>query len=85
MFALAGTPWLIILGLAAEPYYAAVILADPHQVAVGRIAYGVALAICTVAGLADRRSRGQYRSRPSEDGQRWAELVPPRPLQRPSF
>jgi hypothetical protein len=47
--ALAGAPWLIILGLAAEPYYATVILADPHQVAAGRIAYGAALVVALAA------------------------------------
>jgi hypothetical protein len=42
---LAGAPWLMVLGLAAEPYYAAVILAQRHQVAAGRIGYAVALGI----------------------------------------
>ena len=38
--ALAGLPWLVVLGLAAEPYYAAIILADPHQSRPARIGYG---------------------------------------------
>lgn len=41
---LVGAPWLLLPALFAEPYYAAVILADPHQVAAGRTAYGAALA-----------------------------------------
>ena len=41
---LAGAPELMLPALAAEPYYAAVILADRHQVAVGRAAYLLALA-----------------------------------------
>ena len=40
--ALAGAPWLTLPALCAEPYYAAVILADRHQVAIGRAAYGTA-------------------------------------------
>jgi hypothetical protein len=53
--ALAGAPWLVVLGLAAEPYYAAVILADPHQVAAGRLGYGLALAACAAAITTGRR------------------------------
>jgi hypothetical protein len=53
--ALAGAPWLVILGLAAEPYYASVILAEPHQVAAGRAAYGVALVVAVVAVMTWRR------------------------------
>jgi hypothetical protein len=53
--ALAGAPWLVILGLAAEPYYATVILADPHQVAVGRTAYGVALVVAVAAFITWRQ------------------------------
>jgi hypothetical protein len=53
--ALAGAPWLVVLGLAAEPYYAAVILADSHQVAAGRLGYGLALAVCVAAITTGRR------------------------------
>ncbi len=48
---LAGIPWLIVVGLAAEPYYAAVILNDPHQVAAGQLSYGIALALVLGLGL----------------------------------
>jgi hypothetical protein len=56
---LAGAPWLMVLGFAAEPYYAAVILADPHQVAAGRVGYGVALGVVIGFGLARLRRRRQ--------------------------
>jgi hypothetical protein len=59
--ALTGRSWLVALGLAAEPYYAAVILADPHQVAAGRISYGVALTIITGFGLVELRRRVRHR------------------------
>jgi glycosyl transferase family 87 len=61
--ALAGIPWLVIVGLAAEPYYAAVILNDPHQVAAGRISYGIALALMVGFGFWSLR-----RARPSCKG-----------------
>jgi hypothetical protein len=67
--ALAGAPWLVILGLAAEPYYATVILADPHQVAAGRAAYGVALVVALAAVMTWR----QQTVRP-------AERIGPRPV-----
>ena len=35
----------------AEPYYAAVVLDDPHQVAAGRLSYGIALALMLGSGL----------------------------------
>jgi hypothetical protein len=60
--ALAGLPWLVVLGLAAEPYYAAVILADPHQVAAGRVCYGSALVLLIAFGLVDLRRRRDHRS-----------------------
>jgi hypothetical protein len=55
---LVRAPWLVTLALLAEVYYAAVILADPHQVAIGRLCYGAALLVM-VAGvvLAHRRGR----------------------------
>ena len=56
---LAGAPWLMVLGFAAEPYYAAVVLADPHQVAAGRVGYGVALGVTTWFGLQRLRRRRQ--------------------------
>jgi hypothetical protein len=59
--ALAGRPWLVVLGLAAEPYYAAVILAAPHQVAAGRISYGLAFVIVACFRLVDVRRRTQAR------------------------
>jgi hypothetical protein len=58
---LAGAPWLAVLGLAAEPYYATIILNDPHQVAAGSLAYGVALA--TVVGLTVAAVRPSFRAR----------------------
>jgi hypothetical protein len=45
---LVGTPWLAVVGLLAEPYYAAVILDAPHQVAIGRICYGLATLILVI-------------------------------------
>jgi Glycosyltransferase family 87 len=59
--ALAGRPWLVVLGLAAEPYYATVILADPHQVAAGRVGYGAALVVIVGYGVAGLRRRRQDR------------------------
>jgi hypothetical protein len=61
---LAGAPWLLTLGLAAEPYYAAVILADPHQVAVGRIVYGLALAVVLYSTFTWKADRRLSRPRP---------------------
>jgi hypothetical protein len=61
--AMAGLPWLVVLGMAAEPYYAAIILADPHQVAAGRIGYGVGLMVVTGFGLVGLRRRLEGRSR----------------------
>jgi hypothetical protein len=68
--ALAGAPWLVILGLAAEPYYATVILADPHRVAAGRTAYGVALVVAIAAVMSGRRRTV-----------RSAEQIEPRPVE----
>jgi hypothetical protein len=54
---LAGAPWLLVIGLAAEAYYAAVILSDPHQVVAGQLAYGFALSvIVAAAGLSAART-----------------------------
>jgi len=49
-------PWMLAVALAAEPYYAAVILNDPHQVAIGRICYGAALLV-VLAGTWVHRHR----------------------------
>ena len=57
--ALAGLPALVVLGLAAEPYYAAIILDDPHQIAAGRISYGVALVLVIAFGLVVRQRQGR--------------------------
>ena len=57
--ALAGLPWLAVLGLAAEPYYAAIVLADAHQVAAGRISYGAAFLLMAGFGLFEIRRRGR--------------------------
>ena len=58
--ALAGAPWLLILGLAGETYYANTVLNDPHQLAYGRLAYGVALVtIVYCAAVTLRQSRSQ--------------------------
>jgi hypothetical protein len=38
-------PWLVAPALLAEIYYAAVILNEPHQVAIGRLCYGAALVV----------------------------------------
>jgi hypothetical protein len=70
--ALAGAPWLVILGLAAEPYYATVILADRHQVAAGRSAYAVALVVA-IAAVMTWRQRTVHA----------AERIEPRPV--PAF
>jgi hypothetical protein len=53
---LAGAPWLVLPALAGEPYYAAVILDDPHQVGLGRLCYGLALLGVAILW---RRSRRQ--------------------------
>ena len=54
---LAGRPWLAAFGLAAEPYYTAIILDDPHQIAAGRLSYGVALVLVVAFGLVELRRR----------------------------
>jgi hypothetical protein len=54
---LLGYPWLVAPALTAEIYYAAVVLDDPHQVAVGRLCYGLALlAVLVPVAVARRRS-----------------------------
>lgn len=53
----AGSPWLITPALLAEIYYAAVVLDDPHQVAVGRICYGAALVAVLTAVISARLVR----------------------------
>jgi hypothetical protein len=52
---LAERPWLLVVPLAAEPYYASVILADPHQVAVGRAVYAAAALVVLVSARYERR------------------------------
>jgi Glycosyltransferase family 87 len=58
----AGTPLLLTVPLAGEAYYAAVILDAHHQVAVGRLAYGIPLAAFVLARLVVWRSRAASRS-----------------------
>lgn len=53
----AGRPWLLVLAAAGEPYYAATILHQHDQFAVGRVAYGVALAVAVGGEVARRRHR----------------------------
>ncbi|MGH2930807.1 MAG: hypothetical protein ACRDL8_21565, partial [Solirubrobacteraceae bacterium] len=50
---IAGFPWLLAVALAAEPYYAAVVLGDPHQIGIGRLCYAAA-AVLVVAAVAAR-------------------------------
>jgi hypothetical protein len=65
---MAEMPALALPALLAEGYYAAVILDDPHQVAVGRICYGAAaVALMVILG---RRGRG--RSRRGLENEPWA-------------
>lgn len=52
-----GAPWLMAPASLAEIYYATVILDDPHQVAVGRVCYGLALLGVASATIVARRSR----------------------------
>ncbi len=51
----AARPWWVAVLAAGYPYYFAVILDHPHQVAVGRLAYGAALAVVVVGVLAQGR------------------------------
>jgi hypothetical protein len=44
----AGAPALLAVPLAAEPYYAAVVLHAPHQTAIGRLAYGAAWLVAAI-------------------------------------
>ena len=39
---LARAPWLVLPALFAEPYYAAVILDNPHQIGIGQLCYSAA-------------------------------------------
>lgn len=64
---LADQPWLALLALAGEPYYATVILDDPHQVLVGRICYGLAAIGILRAVLARDRHR-RANARPMKAG-----------------
>ena len=52
---LVDQPWWALLAIAGEPYYAAIILNDPHQVLVGRLSYG--LAVAGIVAAARLRSR----------------------------
>ena len=59
---MAGRPWLLVVPLAAEPYYASVAFHDPHQVAVGRLAYGAAcLVVVAAARIQNRREEAAGR------------------------
>ncbi|MHB1535679.1 MAG: glycosyltransferase 87 family protein [Acidimicrobiales bacterium] len=65
---LAGAPWLLLVAAVAEPYYAAVILDDPHQVGAGRLAYGVG-AVAVAAALVYARRRARVLASPVPVGQ----------------
>jgi hypothetical protein len=52
---LAGRPWMLVVPLAAEPYYAAAVFNVHHHVAIGRICYGAALLV--VVATSWRRHR----------------------------
>jgi hypothetical protein len=52
---LAGRPWLLAVPLAAEPYYAAVILHHRHAAEIGRMSYGGALLVVLAAAVVERR------------------------------
>jgi hypothetical protein len=45
---LAGAPWLALIGLMAEPYYAAVVLDYRHQIGVGQLCYLVTALVLLV-------------------------------------
>ena len=52
---LIGAQWLVFPALLAEPYYAAVILDNPHQLGIGQLSYAAAAGVLAVMAL--RRSR----------------------------
>jgi hypothetical protein len=57
---LAGAPWLALIALLAEPYYAAVILDDPHQIGAGELCYlaaAVTLLVIVARGRLGQRVR----------------------------
>lgn len=54
--ALAGLPWVAAVAVAGYPYFFAVILDDPHVVAIGRASYGAAAAIVLVSWYRRRRA-----------------------------
>lgn len=55
-------PWMLLASLAGEPYYAAVILADRHQVGIGRLAYLAAGAGVLIGWWQRRRRSGPVRA-----------------------
>jgi hypothetical protein len=59
---LAGRPWLLVVPLAAEPYYAAAVFRIHHAVAVGRLCYGAAaLVVVGACWYQNRISRAEPR------------------------
>ena len=53
----AGAQWLVLPALLAEPYYAAVILDHPHQVAIGRLCYSAAALVLVILSIRRVRFR----------------------------
>jgi hypothetical protein len=54
---LAGAPWLAVVALLAEPYYAAVILDHPHQIGIGQLCYLAAALTVAMLVCRDRLSQ----------------------------
>ena len=55
----AGRPWLLALAAAAEPYYAATVLADHHVIGIGRASYGAAALICLAGAIRSLPARSR--------------------------
>lgn len=51
-----GAPWLVLPAALAEPYYAAVILGNQHQIGIGQICYATAASILLFILMARSRS-----------------------------
>lgn len=62
---LIGAPRLFLLALLAEPYFAAVILNTSHQIAIGRLCYGLALIGLLAGSRLTRWISGAIESPPS--------------------
>jgi hypothetical protein len=59
---LTANPWLVTPALLGEIYYAAVILDDPHQVAIGRLCYGLAVVAILSVPFGDHRRALRFES-----------------------